>query len=59
MRQILGHEWQKQVRTRVKVGTILRKVSPRHNVHEVVIEKGVINDPGFHRNARASARKVK
>jgi hypothetical protein len=57
MKKILGMKWQKQIATSVKVGTILRKATPRHKVREVIIETGKVR-VGFHRNARALARKV-
>ena len=57
MKPMLGMKWVKQVQTSVKVGTILHKATRRHNVREVVIEKGKVR-VGFHRNARALARKA-
>ena len=57
MRKMLGMKWMKQVQTSVKVGTILRKATPRHKVREVIIEKGYVRI-GFHQNARALARKA-
>ncbi len=56
MKKILGREWMKQVRTSVKVGTILHKATRRHNVREVIIQKGKVSR--FHRTARVLARKA-